>query len=206
MLNCTLGLTLFDLEVPALYEPFAYSYKYFPHAPLNWYDAKRCLRQLVVGVNTALTKLQSQNVRHNDLRLDNICFDEQFRPCFIDFDRSSARKVQACKYFDGYGNSSCMYNLDNPEWKDEARDANTDYMQLGWMVAWLFVDKELDYHSRQWEPTVQNAKCEPIKVKQNKFISTLIEKRQFDERLLSCLPEDVSTLKDVLEARSPPRM
>ncbi len=100
-----------------------------------------------------------------------------------------------------------MYDLSNPVLKDKAHDANTDYMQLGWMVAWLFVDKPLEYHGRQWELTEENIfPCAPPKVRQNKFISMLIEKRQFDESLLSCLPEDGNTLKDVLEARSPPRM
>ncbi len=199
IIKLDLGLNECPLGVPSFFAPFAYSYKYFPHAPLKWREAKSCLRGLVVGVNTVLTTLHSQNVCHNDLKLDNICFDEQFTPCLIDFDRSSSERVAPRFY--NYVGSSCMYDVFNPVVKDKARDADADYMQLGWMVAWLFVDEPLDYHRREWEPTdsEENITCAPPKVRQNKFI---IEKRQFDESLLSCLPEDVSTLKDVLEARA----
>ncbi len=111
-----------------------------------------------------------------------------------------------------------MYNLRNPLFDiakmQQDPSVSTDFMQLGWLAAWLIVDERKgNYHNRFWnvdcEPDFTFRSClvnmrEPVgnEVKENMFISELIENKKFDENLLDCLPEDVKTVEDVIRARS----
>ena len=149
--------------------------------------------------------------------MDNVCFDEYFQPTFIDFDRGdSIHATVGLDCFNLYRGSSCMYNLRNPLFDiakmQQDPSVSTDFMQLGWLAAWLIVDERKgNYHNRFWD-----VDCEPHftfrsslvcvavakEVKENRFISELIENKKFDENLLDCLPEDVKTVEDVIRARS----
>ncbi len=87
-------------------------------------------------------------------------------------------------------------------------NVSTDFMQLGWMVAWL-IECEGEYHTRRWD-TSHVAEKDKKKyhqvsenLKRNKFLIELIVEKKFNPRLLIHLPEGDATVEDVLKARSP---
>ena len=96
--------------------PLSYSYSYLHYAPMTWLEAKSCLKELVTSIAHALREIHLLEIRHNDVKLDNICFRNNFSLCLIDFDRSSSNIGNAAVYFSGV-NSSCMYNLSEPKYK-----------------------------------------------------------------------------------------
>ena len=93
---------------------------------------------------------------HMDIRLDNICFNQQFKPILIDLDRSEGigTIVGQSDY------ASCMSRKDmSPE--------KTDWMQLGWLIAWILEPGE-DYHDRDFEGLSDN-------MQENAILKTLIQ-------------------------------
>ena len=81
-------------------------------------------------------------VTHQDIRLENICFDEDCMPVFIDLDRCIGSSERA------YEGKGCMYSL------GRGSAIQTDWLPLGLMVCWV-LDPELgqeeeegDYHNR----------------------------------------------------------
>ncbi len=76
---------------------------------LSQEDARRCLKDLVCGIDCALRELHSMGLSHNDIRLDNIYFDSKYQPILIDFDRSTAPHGYQFKTV--CFTNSCMYKL-----------------------------------------------------------------------------------------------
>ncbi len=200
-----LSMQRFTLNVDP--EPEGYVYTYFPYGSLKRIDAKKCLKELLAKIADELLKLRRMNISHNDVRLENICFDEQFKPCLIDFDRCCTLHKSRDKYFSGNGLSGCMYNLFNPVFSRvqlKEPDVTTDFMQLGWMAAFILDDnvETKDYHTRAWELTAEKG-CVLVseEIKRNKFIQELIVNKKFDRDLLrTCLPDDIKTVKDVIKS------
>ena len=93
---------------------------------------------------------------HMDIRLDNICFNQQFKPILIDLDRSEwlGSIVGQSDY------ASCMS-------RKEMSPEKTDWMQLGWMIAWILEPGE-DYHDRDFEGLSDN-------MKETAMLKTLIQ-------------------------------
>ena len=91
-----------------------------------------------------------------DIRLDNICFNQQFKPILIDLDRSEwlGSIVGQSDY------ASCMS-------RKEMSPEKTDWMQLGWMIAWILEPGE-DYHDRDFEGLSDN-------MKETAMLKTLIQ-------------------------------
>ena len=56
--------------------------------PLTYKEAKECLRDLIRKVVDVSLQLNKEGIQHKDLRLPNICFDENFKLILIDLDRS----------------------------------------------------------------------------------------------------------------------
>ncbi len=159
-----------------------------PHACLVWKEAKCCLRELVLGIYGALFEIHQLEFKHNDLRLDNICFTKDYMPVLIDFDRST--DLLEMIYFD-VDDRSCMYNLEEPPFNP---NGNTDFLQLGWLTAWVLDSEPSNYHDRKWGTQREI-------VTTNKFIQELILQGKFHKALLNLLPEDTRTLRSVLEGR-----
>ncbi len=169
---------------------FCYTYPYLPHPKLNFEEAKKCLAEFLQLSALALEELHGMGICHNDVRLDNICFNREFKPVLIDFDKSTAMKGHFYRQV-FTGSTSCMYLWDATRgWCGN----KTDFMQLGWVTAWV-LNPTQDYHRRDFL-------TQPLCITSNAFISKLILEGQFDKTLISNLPKDTLTVKAVLQGRN----
>lgn len=153
-----------------------YQYHKVQHGPLTRQNALSCLKALIRTLKQALDELHSENISHNDLRLPNICFNEQYEAVLIDLDRC-CDNTTISPYFSGTV-ISCMYNCDNQAKFPSPIGKSTDLYQLGWLVAWIVdVDDKVDEHRRKWD---SQKDC----VKNNQFISRLIQEGVYDSDLM----------------------
>ena len=115
-----------------------FKYEKVHYSPLEVKDARKVLQTLSEKIKAALDELHEQGFMHCDVRLPNICFNEQLDAVLIDVDR-------ACRTNDvtWYGVvDSCMYIVPRG-----ARDTFClDFMQLGWLLAWV-LHPEGAYHT-----------------------------------------------------------
>ena len=115
------------------------------------------LQQFFSEVHSVSGQLHdTYKLAHLDIRLDNKCFNQQFKPILIDLDRSEGlgtEKVCQSDY------ASCMS-------RSEMSPEKTDWMQLGWLIAWILEPGE-DYHDRDFEGLSDN-------MKENAMLKTLI--------------------------------
>lgn len=162
------------------------TYDRIVHDPLTVEEAKLCLQGLVKAVGLAMCEMHENGFAHNDIRLPNICFDEDFKVKFIDVDRATTLK-QRYTYEAKMG---CMY--------DNIKGTSSDVamVQLGWMVAAVVHPVAADhYHNRVWE-------TEPRAVTENEFICDLIVNHRYCCDKVSLLPDRGQSLRDVLSLRS----
>ena len=138
-----------------------FKYRGIPIDPLTRPEAQSCLYDLVPKLVQVIESFHQNGWAHQDIRLENICFDEDYMPVFIDLDRCKRSCDQA---YDGKG---CMYSMRGSAIK-------TDWLQLGLMVCWV-LDRELgqeekvgDYHNRD-----RGKICESL---QDTFLNSLIGK------------------------------
>ena len=99
-------------------------------------------------MNEALTELHGVGLSHLDIRLPNICFDIEFNAVLIDLDRS-----EKCNVHPGISAeiNGCMYKKPELLLRKDFTGKRLDYIQLGWMVAWILdSSKTTDYHERVW--------------------------------------------------------
>ena len=126
------------------------------HNPLSVDEVGKCLCDLLRKIHDALEEFHWTFFSHNDICLENICFDTSFNAFLIDVDR--------CTYidcaFDGSA-PSCMHPRNLPP-------SCTDYVQLGWLAAWV-LNPTGQYHERKWDDL-------PPFIKTDTFISSLIQK------------------------------
>ena len=59
------------------------------HQPMHPMEAKINIVMFVKSVVAAVQELHGFGIAHNDIRLDNICFDENRQAVLIDLDRSN---------------------------------------------------------------------------------------------------------------------
>ena len=96
-------------------------------------------------INAALEQLHQFGVVHNDVRLENICFSHKLDTVFIDLERCTP--VENVHPLMG-ASCSCMYQF--PDTADHGFNGkSSDYLQLGWLVAWVLHHSE-SYHERVW--------------------------------------------------------
>lgn len=69
-------------------------YKAVPHDPLTVDKASLCLHDLLKGLAQAIQEFHQNGYAHQDIRLENVCFNEQYEPVLIDLDRS--RRITLC--------------------------------------------------------------------------------------------------------------
>lgn len=139
-----------------------YKYQKVRYSPLSAEKARMCLQGLVTSFKVALDELHALQTSHNDARLPNVCFNDKYEAVIIDVDR--CYDIEGLHpYFATL--SSCMY--ENFREMGAPIGQFTDYMQLGWMVAWI-LDNSQDEHAREWEE-------QKTEIKENKFICALIK-------------------------------
>ena len=170
-----------------------YKYSRVFYQPLKQEEARACLQDFVRKVVAALQEFHKLNLAHLDVRLPNLCINENFDVVLIDVDFSKAITVRP-----PISSSSCLYNI--PSTPSDIRPAGqrTDYMQVGWMIAYI-IDSSDDEHYRKWEN-------QPPEIQNNSFIEKLVRKCQYDESLLFELVSlgGSETLTEVLTTRSNP--
>ena len=67
--------------------PLFVKYNKIRYDPLNYEEGRKCSYELVIKVNEVIQSIHFHaGYMHNDLRLPNICFDENFNPVLIDLD------------------------------------------------------------------------------------------------------------------------
>ena len=119
-----------------------FKYRGIPNDPLTLPEAQSCLYDLVPKLVQVIESFHQNGWAHQDIRLENICFDEDCMPVFIDLDRCKSSSEVA------YEGKGCMYSM------ERGSAIQTDWLQLGLMVCWV-LDPELgqeeeegDYHNR----------------------------------------------------------
>lgn len=169
-------------------QPCTIRYHFLPYNPLNRMEAKRCLKKLLIGIANALNQLHRAGLSHNDVRLDNICFDANFRPVLIDLDRCHSIEEVHPNYTSSM--ESCMYSLIHPL----KNGYQTDFFQLGWLVAWVLDSTTKNYHERSWQDLGI--------IQQNKFVTKLLMFGEFDSELLREMPDTPESVEEVLKSRA----
>ena len=165
-----------------------YQYAKVKFSPLDVRSAYKCLNDLVRSIKAALDQLHVLGFAHNDIRLPNICFDTEYRAVLIDLDRVTRCNKPYGMFYSNDENTSCMYK--RVPFMNDGR--NTDYMQLGLMVAWAIDHSGKSEHDRKWETMKKT-------IKDNQFIYYLIEKGEYKDELLDKYITGNETLKTVLD-------
>ena len=136
-----------------------FMYQRVPHSPLEVKDALKVLRTLSEKIKAALDELHGHGFTHNDVRLPNICFNDQLDAVLIDLDR-------ACE-----GKTSLVTIIDSDQPRGAGPGFCLDFMQLGWLLAWV-LHPQGNYHQRTWEDLPQS-------IRNDRFISDLINCGQY---------------------------
>lgn len=74
------------------YIPNVFMYEKVKYGPLQYEDAVKCLHDLLTKLKVVCESLAYQSICHNDIRIPNICFNEQFEIVLIDFDKATLNK------------------------------------------------------------------------------------------------------------------
>lgn len=127
-----------ELNEETVYD--CYNYTYIPWQPLSEEETQSCLGDFVSRVSQKIEFLHAQQVAHLDIRINNICFNNDCEPILIDLDRS--RKFNQLKAHDIYPDS-VMYN---PKFDAEQHD----WLQLGYLILWVLTShlRHLSYHKQ----------------------------------------------------------
>ena len=119
-----------------------YKYRGIPNDPLTRSEAQSCLYDLVQKLVHVIEFFHQNGWAHQDIRLQNICFDEEYMPVFIDLDRCKRSNYRP------YVGNGCMYSMRHSA-------SQTDWLQLGLMVCWVLDPRlgqeegeEGGYHTR----------------------------------------------------------
>ena len=147
---------------------------------------------MVQGIKTALDELHGLQLSHNDIRLPNICFNSSFQVVLIDIDRCYEIKELHPMFLSSSGVKSCMYDI--RKMLELKSGHETDYFQLGWLVAWIMDSSGGDYHERKWISQDES-------VRNNHFIAALVTEGQYNTKYLEDLPGGES-LEECLKCRS----
>lgn len=166
----------------------AVCYKKVFYDPLSTAEAGQCLKDFVEKTARALNHIHSSLGRaHNDVRLPNICFNENFEVIFIDLERVT----EVDQTYTTTDKVSCIY--DKIECEVATRGASSDFVQLGWLVAWV-LHQTADYHKRSFD-------TQPKLIKKNKFVDALINRGDYSPQLLQQSLYESLTVAEVLRAR-----
>lgn len=160
--------------------PLMYAYPKVRHGPLTRPLARSCLKALIKTLYQALNELHSMGLSYNDVRLPNICFNEQYEAVLIDLDR--CYNIETLSPYFVMNVKSCMYGLHHMTKElrgnltGKCDGQFTDFFQLGWLVAWIVGD-DGDEHNRKWE-------TQSTQIRDNEFIAQLIQNCAYNPELL----------------------
>lgn len=120
-----------------------YSYHKVPYGPLTEELARKCLRTLSQKMHVALKELHDYGIyTYNDFHLPNVCFNSAY-DVVMERCESKTWSLLANKL----GELSYMYT--KPETLTGDFTAKVlDYIELGWILAWVLNDEADDYRKR----------------------------------------------------------
>ena len=183
-----------------------FKYERIEHDPLSVREVRFCMGDFLKKTVAVIDAFHKDNFAHMDIRLENICYDSDGNPVFIDLDRS----MKFTDMRDGVLlEGSVMY--------DEKLDATQHtWLQLGLVLWWaLTADKQLaegkNYHTQanKVDGTVQplfvvklleGMQC----VSESCLIGTFTFIGHLDTKLMEEFLEECGgnkTIKQVLEER-----
>ena len=144
-----------------------YKYPCVSYDPLHVEQAKRCLSRFFFEVLEALNFLhQDYNLAHMDVRLENICFNENFKPVLIDLDRAVPAALKTLRFAFC---ESCMYDA-------LLTGEQHDWLQLGWLVTWVLTFSEVLYRDEGYH--TQSFEKLPEILQENDILRKLILERK----------------------------
>jgi hypothetical protein len=167
---------------------FGYKYKKIKYDSLSRQEARECIVDFVKGVRKRLKDLHALSLAHNDLRLDNVCFNDDYEVVLIDMDGVKDAEDAYHFHFD-----SCMYKplrINNNEWLI----LNTDYLQLGCIIMWTMNDYTCSYHQMKFE----------VEEVQEPFLRKLLFEGIFDENCFARWHGKLTnqkTIKEIIDMR-----
>ena len=129
-----------QIQPASISETYFCKYDRVHYDPMTVEEAKKCLQHFFSEVRSVIGQLHDKyKLAHMDIRLDNICFNQQFKPILSDLDRSEGLGTVDCH--SAY--ARCMSRSDmSPE--------KTAWMQLGWRIVWILEPGE-NYPDRAFE-------------------------------------------------------
>ena len=66
-----------------------FMYDWLPYYPMVREEAQRCIGHLFTEIRSAIKQLHLQTkLVHLDIRLDNVCFNVNYKPVLIDLERT----------------------------------------------------------------------------------------------------------------------
>ena len=170
-----------------------YMYTRVYYDPMNCDEARKCLKQFYCSVRNSLRQLHNiLELAHLDIRLDNICFNQSFQPVFIDLDRNMTVSEKKVMYTDSH---SCMY-------VEGMRAGHTDWIQLGWLIAWVLDENCTDYHGRTFEnlsETLQGSETPQALIQLGMY--TLYDDRPSEKRYKSAKIADFAWFRAQLRCK-----
>jgi hypothetical protein len=155
------ALPTIKLQLVEVEDRYYYKYRGIPNDPLTHPEAQSCLYDLVPKLVQVIESFHQNGWAHQDIRLENICFDEDCMPVFIDLDRCKSSEK-------AYVGEGCMYSM-------RGSAIQTDWLQLGLVVCWVLdpglgqeEEEEGNYHTRDCKKI-----CESL---EDPFLKSLIGK------------------------------
>ena len=196
-------LTVNSLDLSRVIKPIfhksLFSYDKIRYNPLKPTEANACLRNFIMEVHSAIQEIHSVQYAHMDIRLQNICINEQYHAVLIDVDRVT--DIDSPALLRNYG-LSCMYTIpSNVHPPETFTFVNRDYMQLGYLISYVISEvvysMSLDYHQMQ----LSNL---PQAIQSDSFLVKLLTEGLFDENLFlssTTIPISCDTIQQVIDRR-----
>ena len=147
------------------------------YSPLDEEAARKCLRTFTEKVHDALEELHKFGFAHSDVRLPNICFDQEENAVLIDLQLAETSDIEFRNSVKSLQTESCLYR--RPKGLEEDVTAGMfDYIQLAWLLVWVLENqgRDIDYHQQDEDEL-------PLAMKSDKFITQLF-KGKYDQNLL----------------------
>lgn len=136
-----------------------FHYPKVKHSPMVPDEAKDCIGDFVSKLCAALTTLHDTGYLHIDVRLENICFDENCTPVLVDLDRCTHKDE---KIITSGMKPSIMYS-------DLEGVCNIDWKQVACILLWICGWKAQLKHNHDYHTQDQALVSHPI-VKEHFFI------------------------------------
>ena len=141
--------------------------------PLTRGEAKSCLIPLLNGLRRALEELHSKGIAHLDVRLPNVCFNNQ-TVILIDLDMCGKADTMCSGRSSFHHHTSDMYHT-----RHHLTNRQVDWRSVGMMICYI-LDEKLkpeNYHQMLSENLVQS------EIRNEPFVKHLLEEGEWDGKL-----------------------